>query len=44
MSPLPVFNMYNFEWPSYTSYGPQPPAKLVQGGDGTRATTDEAVL
>jgi glucose-1-phosphate adenylyltransferase len=44
VSPLPVFNMYNFEWPIYTSYGPQPPAKLVQGGDGTRATTDEAVL
>jgi glucose-1-phosphate adenylyltransferase len=44
VSPLPVFNMYNFEWPIYTSYGPQPPAKLVQGADGTRATTDEAVL
>jgi len=44
VSPLPVFNMYNFEWPIYTSYGPQPPAKLVQGPDGTRATTDEAVL
>jgi glucose-1-phosphate adenylyltransferase len=44
VSPLPVFNMYNFDWPIYTSYGPQPPAKLVQGGDGTKATTDEAVL
>jgi glucose-1-phosphate adenylyltransferase len=44
VSPLPVFNMYNFEWPIFTSYGPQPPAKLVQGADGTRATTDEAVL
>jgi glucose-1-phosphate adenylyltransferase len=44
VSPLPVFNMYNFEWPIYTSYGPQPPAKLVQGADGTKATTDEAVL
>jgi glucose-1-phosphate adenylyltransferase len=44
VSPLPVFNMYNFEWPIYTSYGPQPPAKLVQGPDGNRATTDEAVL
>jgi glucose-1-phosphate adenylyltransferase len=44
VSPLPVFNMYNFDWPIYTSYGPQPPAKLVQGADGTKATTDEAVL
>ena len=31
VSPLPVFNLYNFDWPIYTSYGPQPPAKLVQG-------------
>jgi glucose-1-phosphate adenylyltransferase len=44
VSPLPVFNMYNFDWPIFTSYGPQPPAKLVQGGDGTKAVTDEAVL
>ena len=31
VSPLPIFNLYNFAWPIYTSYGPQPPAKLVQG-------------
>ena len=35
VSPLPEFNLYNFAWPIYTSYGPQPPAKLVQGADGT---------
>jgi glucose-1-phosphate adenylyltransferase len=44
VSPLPVFNLYNFEWPIYTSYGPQPPAKLVQGADGTLPRVDEAVL
>jgi glucose-1-phosphate adenylyltransferase len=44
VSPLPVFNLYNFDWPIYTSYGPQPPAKVVQGADGTAATVDEAVL
>lgn len=44
VSPLPVFNLYNFDWPIFTSYGPQPPAKLVQGADGTRARVDEAVL
>lgn len=44
VSPLPVFNLYNFEWPIYTSYGPQPPAKVVQGGDGADARVDEAVL
>ena len=44
VSPLPVFNLYNFDWPIYTSYGPQPPVKLVQGADGTPSLTDEAVL
>ena len=33
VSPLPIFNLYNFEWPIYTSYGPQPPAKLVHADD-----------
>ena len=44
VSPLPVFNLYNFDWPIYTSYGPQPPAKVVQGADGVEAVIDEAVL
>jgi glucose-1-phosphate adenylyltransferase len=44
VSPLPVFNLYNFEWPIYTSYGPQPPVKLVQGADGTLPHVEEAVL
>jgi glucose-1-phosphate adenylyltransferase len=44
VSPLPVFNLYNFDWPIYTSYGPQPPAKLVQGPGGERAEVDAAVL
>jgi glucose-1-phosphate adenylyltransferase len=30
----PVFNMYNYEWPIYTSYGPYPPAKFVHGVQG----------
>jgi glucose-1-phosphate adenylyltransferase len=44
VSPLPVFNLYNVEWPIYTSYGPQPPAKLVQGSAGEKPRADEAVL
>ncbi|WP_193606525.1 glucose-1-phosphate adenylyltransferase [Nocardioides lijunqiniae] len=44
VSPLPVFNLYNFAWPIYTSYGPQPPAKVVQGVDGSEAAVDEALL
>ncbi|MCW2813300.1 MAG: glucose-phosphate adenylyltransferase, partial [Nocardioides sp.] len=43
VSPLPVFNLYNFDWPIYTSYGPQPPAKVVAGG-GHAAHVDQAVL
>jgi len=30
----PVFNLYNYEWPIYTDYGPYPPAKLVHGAQG----------
>ncbi len=43
VSPLPIFNLYNFDWPIYTSYGPQPPAKVVASG-GRGAQIDEAVL
>ena len=44
VSPLPVFNLYNFEWPIYTSYGPQPPVKVTQGEHGQIASALEAVL
>ena len=30
----PVFNLYNYDWPIYTSYGPYPPAKFVHGHHG----------
>lgn len=30
----PVFNLYNYDWPIYTSYGPYPPAKFVHGQHG----------
>lgn len=39
VSPLPVFNLYNREWPIYTNYGPLPPAKLVEGHAGEPITT-----
>ena len=45
VSPLPIFNLYNFDWPIYTSYGPQPP---VEGGARGRTAqpsrTDETLL
>ena len=36
VSPLPVFNLYNKDWPIFTSYGPHPPAKLVEGHERRR--------
>jgi glucose-1-phosphate adenylyltransferase len=44
VSPLPIFNLYNFAWPIYTSYGPQPPVKVVQGEGGQNAEIGDAVL
>lgn len=44
VSPLPVFNLYNFQWPLYTSYGPEPPVKLVQGSDGRSPRAENTVL
>jgi len=38
VSHLPVFNLYNYEWPIYTSHGPYPPAKVVD------STLDQALL
>lgn len=44
VSPLPVFNLYNTQWPIYTSYGPHPPAKLVEGASGTGVSTFNSIL
>ena len=44
VSPLPVFNLYNFDWPIYTSYGPQPPVKITPGEDGHASKTLESLL
>jgi glucose-1-phosphate adenylyltransferase len=44
VSPLPVFNLYNTAWPIYTSYGPHPPAKLVEGASGSGVSTFNSIL
>ncbi|UPK74881.1 glucose-1-phosphate adenylyltransferase [Nocardioidaceae bacterium SCSIO 66511] len=44
VSPLPVFNLYNYEWPTYTHYGPYPPAKLVHGANGEPARTEDSIV
>ena len=31
IAPLPVFNLYNDEWPVYTYHGADPPAKVSRG-------------
>jgi glucose-1-phosphate adenylyltransferase len=44
VSPLPVFNLYNFDWPIFTSYGPQPPVKITPGDQGHTSHTLESLL
>jgi glucose-1-phosphate adenylyltransferase len=44
VAPLPVFNLYNMLWPIYTSHGPLPPAKLVEGHAGQPLTTFNSIL
>src|SRR6187200_1627218 len=44
VAPLPVFNLYNHQWPIYTSYGPHPPAKLVEGHGGEAGSTFNSIL
>jgi glucose-1-phosphate adenylyltransferase len=44
VSPLPVFNLYNFAWPIFTSYGPQPPVKITPGESGHASKTLESLL
>ncbi len=34
ISVLPIFNLYNYDWPLFTDYGPRPPAKFVHGWHG----------
>jgi glucose-1-phosphate adenylyltransferase len=41
---LPVFNLYNQQWPIYTSYGPQPPAKLVMGEGDAPVSAVNSIL
>jgi glucose-1-phosphate adenylyltransferase len=44
VSPLPEFNLYNNAWPIYTDYGPNPPAKMVEGADGAHPTAYNSIL
>lgn len=44
VAPLPVFNLYNTQWPIFTTHGPLPPAKLVAGHEGRPITTFNSIL
>jgi glucose-1-phosphate adenylyltransferase len=44
ISPLPVFNLYNSEWPIYTRQSIAPPAKFVRGGNNTVGTALDSIV
>jgi len=44
ISVLPAFNLYNYDWPIYTQYGPHPPAKLVHGAKGEPGRAHDSVV
>lgn len=44
ISPEPVFNLYNSDWPIYTRQSASPPAKMVRGEGGTVGTAIDSIV
>ncbi|KRE63995.1 glucose-1-phosphate adenylyltransferase [Arthrobacter sp. Soil736] len=44
ISPLPVFNLYNSEWPIYTRQSISPPAKFVRGEHNTVGSALDSIV
>lgn len=44
ISALPVFNLYNTEWPIYSEQLNSPPAKLVRDASGNAGTVVDSIL
>jgi glucose-1-phosphate adenylyltransferase len=44
ISPMPVFNLYNSEWPIYTRQTISPPAKFVRGVGSTVGTALDSIV
>jgi glucose-1-phosphate adenylyltransferase len=44
VSPLPLFDLYNPEWPIHTGTRSLPPAKLVEHGGSGRANVNDTLL
>jgi glucose-1-phosphate adenylyltransferase len=41
---LPVFNLYNMDWPIFTNYGSWPPAKFVHGYDDRQGRAVDSMI
>jgi glucose-1-phosphate adenylyltransferase len=44
VSVVPMFSLYNLEWPIYSFYGPLPPAKFVFDEDGRRGFAVDSIV
>ncbi|WLQ06083.1 glucose-1-phosphate adenylyltransferase [Arthrobacter oryzae] len=44
ISPMPVFNLYNSDWPIYTRQSISPPAKFVRGQGNTVGTALDSIV
>ena len=44
LAPVPLFSLYNREWPMYSLQLPLPPAKLCYGSDGSAAHVSNSLL
>ncbi|MET3720428.1 MULTISPECIES: glucose-1-phosphate adenylyltransferase [unclassified Arthrobacter] len=44
ISPVPIFNLYNSEWPIYTRQSVSPPAKFVRGEGGTVGSALDSIV
>ena len=44
LAPVPLFSLYNSQWPMYSLQLPLPPAKLSHGADGTPARVTNSLL
>ncbi|AXJ11108.1 glucose-1-phosphate adenylyltransferase [Arthrobacter sp. PM3] len=44
ISPVPVFNLYNSEWPIYTRQSISPPAKFVRGQSNSVGTALDSIV
>jgi glucose-1-phosphate adenylyltransferase len=44
ISVMPIFNLYNTEWPIFTQQINLPPAKFVHDGEGNQGRTTDSIV